>query len=188
MRRECQERFPRHRLQRKPLVSDPGMHHGTSVTHVPWCILGSLIRGGGENIPGIPDACATPNFAYLVRGPLAELIHRMVGDEYTVVKHSYDAWSQRQWNNPEECGYIIYKYPLRTIKKRKAGQAAEIFKVIYSPKLENGHDANFVVTDDSGCRHDCNIWSRQWRQSGYHGKPRFSEVNLRTCSPWWPRF
>ena len=29
---------PRHRLQRKPLVSDPGMHHGTWVTHVPWCM------------------------------------------------------------------------------------------------------------------------------------------------------
>ena len=26
--------FHRHRLQRKPLVSDPGMHHGTCVTHV----------------------------------------------------------------------------------------------------------------------------------------------------------
>ena len=35
MRRECRERFPRHRLQRKPLTSDPGMHHGTCVTHVP---------------------------------------------------------------------------------------------------------------------------------------------------------
>ena len=34
MRQECQERFPRHRLQRKPLVSDPVMHHGTCVTHV----------------------------------------------------------------------------------------------------------------------------------------------------------
>ena len=31
MRRECRERFPRHLLQRKPLVSDPGMHHGTCV-------------------------------------------------------------------------------------------------------------------------------------------------------------
>ena len=29
MHRECQERFPRHRLQRKPLVSDLGMHRGT---------------------------------------------------------------------------------------------------------------------------------------------------------------
>ena len=34
MRRECRERFTRHRLQRKPLVSDPGMHLGTCVTHV----------------------------------------------------------------------------------------------------------------------------------------------------------
>ena len=69
MRRECRERFPRHRLQMKPLVSDPGMHHGTCVTHVPWCMLGSLTHGGGENVPGIPGACASRNFAYLVRGP-----------------------------------------------------------------------------------------------------------------------
>ena len=52
MRWECRERFPRHRLQRKPLVSDPGMHHGTCVTHVPWCMSGSLTRDGGENVPG----------------------------------------------------------------------------------------------------------------------------------------
>ena len=34
MRRECRERFPRHPLQRKPLVSDPGMHHARAVMHV----------------------------------------------------------------------------------------------------------------------------------------------------------
>ena len=28
-----------------PRVSDPGMRHGTCVTHVPWCMLGSLTRG-----------------------------------------------------------------------------------------------------------------------------------------------
>ena len=27
--------FPHRRLQKKPLVSDPSMHHGTCVTHVP---------------------------------------------------------------------------------------------------------------------------------------------------------
>ena len=26
-------------------ISDPDMHHGTCVTHVPWCMLGSLISG-----------------------------------------------------------------------------------------------------------------------------------------------
>ena len=34
MRRECQERLPRQRLQKKPLVSDPGMHHARAVMHV----------------------------------------------------------------------------------------------------------------------------------------------------------
>ena len=31
MRRECRERFVLHQLQRKPLVSDPGMHHGVGI-------------------------------------------------------------------------------------------------------------------------------------------------------------
>ena len=51
MRRECRERFPRHSLQGKPLVCDPGMHHGTCVTHVLWCMSGSLTLGDGENVP-----------------------------------------------------------------------------------------------------------------------------------------
>ena len=64
-----------------PQVSDPDMHHGTCVTHVPWWMPGSLITsgflwsrrgwgwggGGGGTLPG---ACATRNFTYLVRGPL----------------------------------------------------------------------------------------------------------------------
>ena len=62
MRRECPERFPHHRLQRKPLNSDPG------VTHVLWCMMGLLTRGGRENVPGIPCVCLTRNFTYLARG------------------------------------------------------------------------------------------------------------------------
>ena len=50
--------FFRNRLQRKPLVSDPGMHNGTCVTHVPWCMSRSFTRNCGENVPGIPGACA----------------------------------------------------------------------------------------------------------------------------------
>ena len=49
---------PRRQFQRKPLVSDSGMHHGTCVTHVPWCMSGSLTCDDGENVPGIPGACA----------------------------------------------------------------------------------------------------------------------------------
>ena len=50
--------FPTRRLQREPLVSDPGMHDGTCVTHVPWCKSGSLTCSGGGNVPGIPGTCA----------------------------------------------------------------------------------------------------------------------------------
>ena len=40
MHRECRERFPP-----PPRFSDPDMHHGTCVTHVPWCMPGSLTNG-----------------------------------------------------------------------------------------------------------------------------------------------
>ena len=63
------ERFPRHRLQTRPLISEPGMHHGTCVTHGPWCMSGSLTRGRGENVPGIPGTCANRNFTYPTRIP-----------------------------------------------------------------------------------------------------------------------
>ena len=78
MRRECRERFPRHWLQRNLLDSDPGMHQDTCVTHVPWCMSGSLTRGGGENVPDIPGACATRNFTNLARGPW----HRLIEAEF----------------------------------------------------------------------------------------------------------
>ena len=64
----------RQRIQKKPLISDPDRHHGTWVAHVPWSMSGSLVRGGGENVPGIPGACATRNFTYLVRGPWIILV------------------------------------------------------------------------------------------------------------------
>ena len=58
-----------------PRVSDPGMHRGTCVTHLSWCMPGSLTSGflwsrwRGKR-PGILGACANRNFTYLARGPL----------------------------------------------------------------------------------------------------------------------
>ena len=49
------------------------MRHGTCVTHMPWCMSGSLTRSGGENDPGFPGACATRNFTYMGRGPNRKL-------------------------------------------------------------------------------------------------------------------
>ena len=57
MRPECRERFPRHRLQRKPPVSDPGMHH---VTCRDACQDPALTSGDRENVPSIPGLNAQP--------------------------------------------------------------------------------------------------------------------------------
>ena len=106
MRRKCRERFPRHQLHRKPLVSDPGMHHGTCVTHVPWCMSESITRGGGKNVPGIPGACATRNFTYLARGPLRQIVP---GSQMPCDTLGVDIYSMRTWNG-EMFTYIILKY------------------------------------------------------------------------------
>ena len=43
-----------------PQASDPDMHHGTCVTHVPWCMSGSLTSGflwnrrRGKTFPAFP--------------------------------------------------------------------------------------------------------------------------------------
>ena len=64
--------------------------------HVPWCMLGSLTRGflwirrRGKNVPGIPGACATLNFTYLVRGPLKsrmEMPHKRAITIYSLSQH-----------------------------------------------------------------------------------------------------
>ena len=64
--------FPCRRLQWKPLVRDPGMHHDTCVTHVPWCMSGSLTRGGGEIVPAFP-AHAHPQFNVSGKRPMGRI-------------------------------------------------------------------------------------------------------------------
>ena len=112
MHQECRERFPRHRLQWKLLVSDPGMHHGTCVTHVPWCMPRTLTRGGGENVPGIPGACATRNFMYLARGPCL------------CFKSENKCFCQIHDQNPS---HFIYSY-MRLLKYSKCFSTISLFK------------------------------------------------------------
>ena len=58
-------------------VSDPDMHHGTCVTHVPWCMPGSLTSGflwnrrRGETFPAFP-AHAHPQFYVSGKRPMAD--------------------------------------------------------------------------------------------------------------------
>ena len=61
--------FPRRRIQRKPLVSDPGIHHGTCVKHVPWCMSGMLTRVAGKTSPAFP-AHAHPKFDVFGKMPI----------------------------------------------------------------------------------------------------------------------
>ena len=70
MRRECRGRFHRHR----------GLAISTCITARASRTCRDACRGrslavsfevsGGEDVSGIPGACATRNFSYLVRGPL----------------------------------------------------------------------------------------------------------------------
>ena len=103
MRRECRERVPRHRLQRKSLVSNPGMHHGTCVTHVRRCMSGSLTRVGGENVPGIPGACTIRDFTYLARGLwfilcLYSCITRSIKVHITYLEFDFMQWHTSAWH------------------------------------------------------------------------------------------
>ena len=58
------------RFSQLPQVSDPDMHHGTCVTHVPWCMSGSLTSGflwnrrRGKTFPAFP-AHAQPAIFYV---------------------------------------------------------------------------------------------------------------------------
>ena len=92
------------------VVSDPGMHHGTCVTHVPWCMSRSLTRGGGENVPGIPGAWATRNFAYLARGPWSKKVQvnslapvRRGCNFQTQIKNTNLLWNCSQSNATKPC-------------------------------------------------------------------------------------
>ena len=58
--------------------SDPDMHQGTCITHVPWCMPGSLTSGflwsrRRKRVSGIPGACTTRNVTYLVRGTCTQM-------------------------------------------------------------------------------------------------------------------
>ena len=62
MRRERRERFPRHRGLAIPTCTR------RDVCRDRWLAV-SIEVGDGENVRGIPGACATRNFTYLIRGP-----------------------------------------------------------------------------------------------------------------------
>ena len=113
--------FTRRRLQRKPLVSDPGMHHGTCVTHVPWCMSGSLASGGGENVPGIPGACAPAIFC------IWQEAHGSVNDKIMTITYLKSLESDKDYS-------IIYQImvSIGTVHRILSIQRNIIFKMTSS--------------------------------------------------------
>ena len=127
MPRECRERFPRHRLQRKPLVSDPAMHHGTFEMHVPWCMSGSLTRI--KTFPAFP-ARAQPAILRIwqeAHGSKRATWCAMITDEISLCAQNDTVWSGKtitennlrifiykyhQWNQFESCccEAMLFKY------------------------------------------------------------------------------
>ena len=114
MCRKCRESFPRHWLQRKPLVSDPDMHHGTCVTHVPWWMSGSPTRRCEENVPGIPGACTAHNFTYLERGPWRFMIPVMIHDVMYETNYE-DLWLNYEIPQSTQQEYIRLQVQLQII-------------------------------------------------------------------------
>ena len=98
--RNAGKRFPP-----PPRVSDPDMHHDMCVTHVPWCMPGSLtcdflwFRWRG-NVPGMPGACATRNFMYLARGPIRIAFRSWISNCISIKVLDVVGQVNCSWNRP----------------------------------------------------------------------------------------
>ena len=94
MRREYRERFSCHQLQSKQHVSDPGMHHDTCVTHVPWCMSGSLTCGCGKTFPASRCMC-NPQYHLSGKGPIViiffitPIVEKIRGCQYAWLWHCF---------------------------------------------------------------------------------------------------
>ena len=69
MRRYCPERFPRYCLLMIPTCITARLSRTCRDVCRDRLLAVSFDIDGGENVPGIPGACATHNFTYLVGGP-----------------------------------------------------------------------------------------------------------------------
>ena len=93
--------------------------------------------GGGENVPGIPKACATRNFAYLARGPWTSLLSLVI---------TPDNFMMIRWQEPCEKGVTDG----RTEDGRTCLQFDKIilaFKVLYLVLFKRGALLDLKTSD-----------------------------------------
>ena len=89
MHRECRKRFPRHPLQRKPLVCDPGMHHGTCVTHVGI----ASPRGCGKRSRH-PRRMRNPQFYVSGKRPMLTVMNRAASYARNMIMRNQHNWKR----------------------------------------------------------------------------------------------
>ena len=124
MRRECRERFPHHRLQRKPLVSDPRMHHGTCVTHVRWCMSGSLTLGGGAKRSRHPRRMRNPQFYVFGKRPMV------------VVSMPCSWWLKEPWFS------LHYSDIIMSAMASQTTGASTVCSTVCSPATQRKHQSS----------------------------------------------
>ena len=96
MRRECRERFPRHRgLAIPTCITARAWRTRRDACRERWLAV-SFEVGGGKNVPGTPGACATKNFMHLVRGPWNNF--RIVSKPFTLSIHSARSYIAHLYN------------------------------------------------------------------------------------------
>ena len=109
------------------LVSDLDMHHGTCVTHVPWCMTGSLTSGflwsrWQENVPGIPGACASRIFVVFGKRPMDRTSSYTAIVDLQCVRHLHWDVNKKESRNYFRVKYREEKYNRQTweeIDKKK---------------------------------------------------------------------
>ena len=136
-----------------PRVSDPDMHHGTCVKHVPWCMPGSLTSGFLWN------RC---------RGKRSRHSRRMHNSEFCVLgKRPIEAgnitWPKQKQNNKSMC--ILYE--IYGDKKGPPCQwplfLMELCRIIHSRLKNKGELSVFMC-----CMMSTYCWSNYVSELGQH--------------------
>ena len=179
------------------------MHHGTCVTHVPWCMSGALTLGGGKNVPGIPGACATHNFRYLVEGRWCDIVFQIkwpvlkdymqaggLGSVFllTISLLVYiggvlttnlwlSAWSDDPYDpSPEGQGRTHFRlviYALFGVLQSMIWLKIEIELIIDIETLKPGDDSLVAISFTVGCRFDKHRELSVWKKIGIMTIPSF---------------
>ena len=118
MRRECRERFLRHRGIAIPTcITAPASRTCRDACRDHQLAV-SFEVGGGENVPGIHGARATRKFTYLVRGPWAWLHKRHTSSIITGLmpsnkhQHSGNESPMKQISTGNREGFYLSHLPL----------------------------------------------------------------------------